>query len=600
MSTLFDFTIAPYSNLTSSEQDRFEQALDIQYFASGSTVLAANTINTALLIVSKGLVAEEEQSEIIAVYSDLETLNAKALLNEKATQHWVAIEDSLIFSIPRDLVLELIRSNPRFGAYFYQDIAQRLAMLTQQSSETDELQSLLLAPVDSAYLHPVQWLSEDASILDAARHMQANACNAVFIQHPQGPGIFTQTDLRDFVTSEQNASQSRLADYAHYQLYTLRNTAPLHAAMSQMVRRNITRIIVQRDDTIIGTLEQVDLLAFLTQHSHLIQNQIERARNLDELDLAWAQMDKIIRQQYAQGIKVTLIAAMVRELHRKLLAKIWSILAPAEITQHVCLLCMGSEGRGEQILPTDQDNALIVADGFDHPDLPAICEQFNQALIRFGYPPCAGKVMVNNPYWRRSETEFKQLFNDWQAQTSGEHMLNLAIWLDAYPVIGDKSLFSRLRDYLLQDLSQNESLLGHFALPITQFDTPLGFFSHLRSSNGQLDLKKGGIFTLVHGIRCLALKAGIKNRNSYHRLDMLREQEQLSTEFANELSEALAFLQTLQLRLGLQKSQQGKAIDYVLALTQLSSLERELLKDAFVVVKRFKQHLHHQFKLHLL
>jgi len=600
MSTLFDFTIAPYCSLTSSEQDRFEQALDIQYFASGSTVIAANAANTALLIVSKGLIAEEEQSEVLSVYSELETLNGKALLNESASQHWVAIEDSLVFSVPRDLILELMRSNPRFGAYFYQDIAQRLAMLTQAATAGDELQSLLLAPIHSAYLHPVQWLSHDASILDAARHMQAHACTSVFIQHQQQAGIFTQTDLRDFVTSEQHASQARLADYAQYRLHTMRDTAPLHAAMALMVRHSITRVVVQRDDTIIGTLEQVDLLAFLTQHSHLIQNQIERARNLDELGLAWAQTDKIIRQQQGQGIKVTLIAATIRELHRKLLAKIWLLIAPPEITQQVCLLCMGSEGRGEQILPTDQDNALIIADGFTHPDLAAICEQFNQALIRFGYPSCAGKVMVNNPYWRRSESEFKLLFNDWQAKTSGEHMLNLAIWLDAYPVIGDKSLFSRLRDYLLQDLSPNDSLLGHFALPIVQFDTPLGFFSQLRSTSGQLDLKKGGIFTLVHGIRCLALKAGLKQRNSYHRLDALRERELLSAEFARDLSETLAFLQSLQLRFGLQKAQQGKAIDHLITLSQLTTLERDLLKDAFVVVKRFKQHISHQFKLHLL
>ncbi|QZA76913.1 CBS domain-containing protein [Deefgea tanakiae] len=600
MSTLFDFSIAPYSSLTSTEQDHFEQTLDLQYFASGSTVIAANAENTALLVVNKGLIAEEEQGEIVTVYSELETLNSKALLNESAPQQWVAIEDSLVFSIPRDLILELIRNNARFGAYFYQDIAHRLATLSQQPSAEDELQSLLLTPIHSAYLHPAQWLTADATVLDAARHMKAQACTAVFIQHQQRTGIFTQTDLRDFIISEQSASQCKMANYAHFQLHSVRANAPLHSAMALMVKHSIGRVVVQTDDAIVGTIEQVDLLAFLTQHSHLVQNQIERARNLEELGFAWAQTDKIIRQQQSQGIKVTLIAATIRELHRKFLAKIWQLIAPNDITQHVCLVCMGSEGRGEQILPTDQDNALIIADGFTHPDLVRICEAFNQALIRFGYPPCPGKVMVNNPYWRRSESEFKHLFNEWMAQTNGENMLNLAIWVDAYPVIGNKALFSHLRDYLQQDLSTNDSLLGHFALPIAQFDTPLGFFSQLRSTSGQLDLKKGGIFTLVHGIRCLTLKAGIKNRNTYHRLDVLRERELLSPEFARDLSETLAYLQSLQLKFGLQKAQQGKTIDNLITLSQLTTLERDLLKDALVVVKRFKQHISHQFKLHLL
>ena len=600
MSTLFDFSIAPYSSLTSIEQDQFEQALDIQYFASGSTVIAANAENTALLVVNKGLIAEEEQGEIVTVYSELETLNSKALLNESAPQQWVAIEDSLVFSIPRDLILELIRNNARFGAYFYQDIAHRLATLSQQPSAEDELQTLLLSPISSAYLRPAQWLEADATILDAAQRMHAQDCHSVFIQHQQGTGIFTQTDLRDFVISGNNANQCLIADYANYQLRIANGDAPLHSAMSLMVRHSIGRLVVKKNDEIIGILEQVDLLAFLTQHSHLIQNQIERARSLDELGLAWAQTEKIIQQQQRQGIKVTLIAATIRELHRKFLAKIWQLITPNDITQHVCLVCMGSEGRGEQILPTDQDNALIIADGFTHPDLVSICEAFNQALIRFGYPPCPGKVMINNPYWRRSESEFKQLFNDWMAQTSGENMLNLAIWVDAYPVTGNKVLFSHLQDYLLKDFSTNESLLGHFALPIAQFDTPLSFFSQLRSTSGQLDLKKGGIFTLVHGIRCLTLKAGIKNRNTYHRLDVLRERELLSPEFARDLSETLAYLQSLQLKFGLQKAQQGKTIDNLITLSQLTTLERDLLKDAFVVVKRFKQHISHQFRLHIL
>ncbi|MGL6041147.1 MAG: putative nucleotidyltransferase substrate binding domain-containing protein [Deefgea sp.] len=600
MSTLFDFSTAPYSSLTSNEQDRFEQALDIQYFANGSTVIAANTENTALLVLSKGQIAEEEQGEVVSVYSELETLNSKALLNESAPQHWVAIEDSLVFAIPRELILDLIRNNPRFGAYFYQDIAHRLATLSQQPSAEDELQTLLLSPISSAYLRPAQWLAADATILDAAQRMHEQGCHSVLIQHQQGVGIFTQTNLRDFVISGNNASQCLIADYAKYRLHSARGDAPLHSAMALMVRHSIGRIVVTQNNEIIGILEQVDLLAFLTQHSHLIQNQIERARSLDELGLAWAQTEKIIRQQQRQGIKVTLIAATIRELHRKFLAKIWQLIAPAEITKNVCLICMGSEGRGEQILATDQDNALIIADGFSHPDLISICEQFNQALIRFGYPPCPGNVMLNNPYWRRSEAEFKSLFNDWIAHSSTENMLNLAIWLDAYPVIGDKALFSRLRDYLQHDLHQNDSLVAHFARPIAQFDTPLGFFSQLRSTGGQLDLKKGGIFTLVHGLRSLALKAGITNRNSYHRIDALRERDLLSAEFARDLSETLAYLQSLQLKFGLQKMQQGKTIDNLIELSQLTTLERDLLKDALGVVKRFKQHITHQLRLHVL
>ncbi|QZA80775.1 DUF294 nucleotidyltransferase-like domain-containing protein [Deefgea piscis] len=600
MSTLFEFSAPPYRSLKPSERERFENALDIQYFASGHTVIAAGVPHHALLILSKGLIAEEENGEVLTVYSEHDTINSKAVLNETAQQQWVAIDDSIVFSIPRELILELIRSNPQFGAYFYQDIAVRMTSLAHQTPEENELQTLLLAPIKAAYLHPVQWLSADASILDAAQRMQSKHCTAVLIKNGEHIGIFTQRDLRDFVMSELPARSTAIANYAHYRLHSVADDEPIHAAMLLMTKHTISRVIVRSADGTLGILEQVDLLAFLTQHSHLIQSQIERAVSIDELAQAWSHVDKLIRQQQRQGVKVTLIADTMRELHRKLLAKTWQLLAPAEISANVCLLCLGSEGRGEQILANDQDNALIIADGFEHPDLAAICAAFNQALIRFGYPPCPGQIMVNNPYWRRSESEFRILLDEWQVQTHRENMLHLAIWLDAYPVYGNKALFARLRDYFYQGLVENDSLLAHFALPIEQFDTPLGFFSQLRSKGGLLDLKKGGIFTLVHGIRSLALKAKLSERNTYRRIEILKQKEILSPTLASDIRESLAYLQSLQLKYGLIKAQQGKLLDYGIELAQLTTLERDLLKDTLTVVKRFKQTIAHQFKLNTL
>jgi len=104
---------------------------------------------------------------------------------------------------------------------------------------------------------------------------------------------------------------------------------------------------------------------------------------------------------------VALLARLVQDLNGRLFEQAWQLIAPPELVQNSCLLVMGSEGRGEQLLKTDQDNALLLRDGYVPPDdLPAICARFSEALARFGYPPCPGNVMLSNVTWRGTVQDF--------------------------------------------------------------------------------------------------------------------------------------------------------------------------------------------------
>jgi len=98
-------------------------------------------------------------------------------------------------------------------------------------------------------------------------------------------------------------------------------------------------------------------------------------------------MNDMIRRQYRGGTRVALLARLVQDLNGRLFEQAWQLIAPPELVQNSCLLAMGSEGRGEQLLKTDQDNALLLRDGYVPPDdLPAICARFSEALARFGSP----------------------------------------------------------------------------------------------------------------------------------------------------------------------------------------------------------------------
>lgn len=160
--------------------------------------------------------------------------------------------------------------------------------------------------------------------------------------------------------------------------------------------------VLGHDGRVLGILEALDLFSYLSNHSHLITMQVEQAQDLDALARAAAQ-----------------IAQLVQQLNARLFERAWQMIAPPEVVANTCLFVMGSEGRGEQLLKTDQDNGLLLRNpdsGWTPPaDLPALCERFADALARFGYPPCPGGIMLRNPDWRGTVADWAQHVRGWRS-----------------------------------------------------------------------------------------------------------------------------------------------------------------------------------------
>ena len=188
-------------------------------------------------------------------------------------------------------------------------------------------------------------------------------------------------------------------------------------------------------------------------------------------------------------------------------------------------------------------------------------------------------------------------------QQHPDALLQLSILSDASAVSGDASLLDSIRNHLSEALRGQPARLAHFARATLAFATPLGLFAHFvlaRGPTGEgLDIKKGGIFPIVHGVRCLALEAGIRETNTWSRIAALAALQRFDAEFAEDLGEALEVMSGFRLHRQLALTTHGKDAD-VLDPRQLDSLERELLRDALRVVDAFKRFVSHHFKLQLL
>ncbi|MEO4029942.1 putative nucleotidyltransferase substrate binding domain-containing protein [Chromobacterium vaccinii] len=430
--------------------------------------------------------------------------------------------------------------------------------------------------------------------------MKEQRSKSVLVRDGERLGIFTTTDCRDVILEGVDSGEP-VGRHSSYQLLCIDRDDFLFNALLLMTQRNLRRLVVTENGQAVGILAQVDVLSYFSNHSHLIAQRLDRAADLDELADIAGQIDRLIRILSGHGVRPPQLGRLVQALNARLFARAWRMIAPARLAESSCLLVMGSEGRGEQMLKTDQDNALLLPNGEDFPEAAACCEAFSAALARFGYPPCPGGVMVSNPHWRLSLSDMRDRIHHWLTRPDGESMLQLAIFCDAESVCGDEALLADCRGYLRARLQDDAGFFSRFARAIDQFDTPLGPFSRLRTreSGGRelLDLKKGGIFPLVHGLRALALENGIDAASSAERARLLAAAGKLEAGLADDILEALAFLSQLRLERGLRRLDAGEAPDNLIEPEALSTLERDLLKDALAVAKRFKAQLRHHYRL---
>lgn len=596
----FNFAAPPFDSLTPREQERVRAALDIGYYRSGETILDVHESPTHLYVLIKGNVRQIVGDETVASYGKDDYFDMRSLVAGDSGSRFVASQEVVTYLLPKEMVKELISGNAQFGALLFSDISEKLNALAERNGHR-ELQSLMTARVSQAFVRQAQRVAGDTPVTDVVRLMMGHKTSCVLVEDVDRLGIFTTTDLQKAVLSNQEITRLEVREFSSFKLAAVDINDFVFDALVAMIRRGVHRLVVLDGDKIFGILEQLDLMSFLANHSHIISLQIEQAENVESLEAISPQVLRLISILNGGGVKVELISRLAQELNRQTFAKVWQLVAPPELQAASCLLVMGSEGRGEQVLRTDQDNALLIDDSYQGSDAEAACARFNQVLERFGYPECAGNIMVRNPLWRQSESSFRDTLRRWVHQPSAESQMNLAIFMDAAVVAGDSELLERMRTYLRSLVNDHAGFLAHFARAIDSFEEPGHWWSRVRHLVGDesevIDLKKQGIFPIVHGVRALALEGALPQIGTVERLEALTRGQVLDREMAEALSQALHYLMGLKLKFGLRSLSIKQPPGNIIRLDELTSVERDILKDCLQQVKRFKTLLRHHFRL---
>ena len=470
--------------------------------------------------------------------------------------------------------------------------------------------NVLFLPVGQYCRREVVTCEADDRLVTAAGIMRERNISSLVVCHQQQPlGIMTDRDLRNKVVAPGlDPREMTVREVMNSPLITIAETEFLFEAVHLISRYRIHRLVVtDQAGKLVGIITDSDILRIQARSPQQLVREIEEAQSLDELSGLHRRVQGLVEHLVGTGVRVKDMVRLIAHLNDRILIRLIALVRRArfnDLTDRFAFLVLGSEGRGEQTLTTDQDNALVYADDLPEPQIRQL-EQFSEelinAVIAIGIPPCPGGIMASTPQWRHSLQEWRQLLNSWFSSPVPENILKVSMFSDMRILYGDASLEQSLRSHISGRLVGDEAFLGHMTSNLLHFHVPLGWFGRIKTEKGayqgQLDLKKSGIFAMTEGVKILAHSNGLQVQNTRERLEGLQLAGVLSPQEVNDLLAIYDSLVYFRLRSQVDDLRTGQPPDNRITVATLNQMEQGRLRVALEGVRSFQELLQRRYRL---
>ena len=446
----FISSIKPFDCLSNKELEDICNHLDIIYFKNNIEVLNPQKKVEFLYFIIKGVIQEKDEDEVISVHSENEFFDPFILIKNDIKNTYITVQETICYILPKDIFLKYMYENEEIESYFFSTISQKLNNSVKYQ-KSKALLSFAVARVEDAFIQKPIYVNEGETIHNTVIRLIENKVESMLVERSDGEiGIVTDSDLVKKAIYNRMDLDSPVSVIATYGLETINANDFLFNAQLIMSKKKLKRLLVLKDEKILGTLDVVSLNSYFASHTYSTSRLIDNAVSVGELKDASSRFIKTIRILNEKGIKVKYISKLVSQLNEKLFEKLFELTAPSELQKNSCLIIMGSEGRSEQILRTDQDNALILHDDIKmtRDEILEYTKSFTQYLLSFGFPLCDGNIMVSNPFWVKTKMQFKDTIFDWITKPSEDGFMNLAIFYDSLSVTGDSKLLNEIKEYV--------------------------------------------------------------------------------------------------------------------------------------------------------
>ena len=429
--------------------------------------------------------------------------------------------------------------------------------------------------------------------------MEAKASGAVVCDEKIPIGIITDRDFRDlFATRRDQVANLKAEDVMRAPLVRIDRENYVFEAVYRMTRNGIHHLVtVDGDGEFTGVISDDDLMNVHTASPLYFKREITGCETMEEVRAVNGNVKRIISFAMDAGARTRDMVRLIAMFNDAITRRVIHILKRdrgVELPEGAAFLALGSEGRKEQTLRTDQDNALLYADDLG-PEEIAQAERFAvevvDALHFIGVPYCPGGTMASNPRWRKSLSGWLEQLERWIESTTPESLVNFGMLQDFRALHGDKELVEGFRLRFNEKVAGNKIFLSRIARNVSRFPPALGFFDRFLlekkgEHRGALNLKKAGIFALTEGVTLLAMETGAWGETTWDKLDHLAQREAVSLEAIHDIELGFTFLMWLRLKRQLKESlKEQSPSDFVIPST-LSAIDEARLTGSLQAVKR--------------
>jgi len=610
----------PFSRMARKDLEFVAERAQLAYFPVGSRIVdPADGMAHNLYVIQRGHVRVHN----MAVAGDDEVRGpgecfpvAALSAGSAGTRRFEATEDVFCYKLPREDFDTLRQASPPFAEFCAQALAgivqHSLGHLRQNFGQRVVEQRTLLEPLRNILRRDPVYCDTGSTIRAALETMRRERLSSIaVVDASQRPvGIFTQTDLLSRVVLDGVDLAVPIASVMTHNPGAIDEMCTAQEALAQMAQLGFHQLMVTREGRLVGVVSERDLFALQRVTMRNILQSTRLARDVGALKRVVADIESLTDNLVAQGAAAEPLTHTITSLNDALTHRLFELLLPEYELDEIdwCWLSVGSEGRREQTVVTDQDNAIL----FHCPDferdrarreLLDFARAANEGLAELGFPLCPGKIMAGNPEHCLEATEWRERFAGWIREPTPEALLGANIFFDFRPLAGNVGLAENLRAWLRDLAAGNRLFLRMLVANALQAEPPLGRIRKFRTDDGEhagtLDLKSHGTRIYVDAARAFALGLGITETNTSQRLRLAGRRLGIEDRETNSAVEGYHFLQLLRLRAQrgeLETEVRGAAAKPHTAVNRidpyaLNDLDQRLLKEAFRQARQLQTQL---------
>lgn len=600
----------PFSQVEESVLEWFAGQAVLSYFPDGTRILGAmDGIPARYFVIQRGEVhsappgAGDTDAGGAAPLTAGESFPLGALIEGRSVVNdYVAKGDTFCLEFEKPTFDVLLAQSPHFAAF----CTRRIAHLLQESSRIARASALeeayarnsMTAILASMLRGPPVTCRVDTPLREALAIMHNRRIGSMIAidDKDQAKGILTERDVLNRIVLQELPLDIPLAAVMTPDPITIDERASAFDAVLAMAKHAIRHLPVTCGRKVVGVVSERDLFAVQGTGLREVGRAIRRAADLDALCEAAAGVRTLARNLRSQGMAVSQLTQLIVTLNDRLVERTIDFVARDTSTPlpDMCWIALGSEGRMEQTISSDQDNGMI----FEPTPGQSVeaCRQrwlgfaqkVNSSLEKLGFPLCKGNIMARNPKWCLTLAEWKERFDDWLRNPTPEALLNAAIFFDLRAVHGNIALATELRAWLADEATKRQAFLRMMAANALGTRPPLNIFGEI-AVGALIDLKSQCARPFIDAARILSLAAGNTATHTAQRLrlDAVRHGNTLEAE---AMIEAFEFIQGLRIaRQFLALEDQGPPNE--LRISTLNELDRRILKEALRQARKLQSRI---------